>query len=549
MEDDLNLLGDQKLSEFSLLICKYPKSLHHWENLLNHLLLKASPISKSINKDLLQLVRSTYESLLYQFPFLENYHVEYGLLEYKLGNFGKFHAIFENALQYFNNRSLLIWVEYLKICNKIMPSDKQLFQKYAFAESYIGLHFFGAEFWHMYLNEIKLRCKTPQHYIRTLRKVIEIPLYEYSSFYDLWLQTIEDVKDLSQLRFYAEDKELWKKLKIDTQLNGRRGPHLQVAKKALKKVSKELFLVVQYEVMEIYELFESKITKRYYMSAEELIPHQEIIVWTKYFEYIREKKISDLIKLQFQRSVLPLAHYDHIWLQYANYLIDDLNDFIGAKNVMLQALSYVHKRSRIVTMLSSVLIRLGQISELHQLYDDISLAFSNDLTTSDDFEIFIDYIQFNLFLSSANSKSRFSGLTNNIEFSDNLLDVLMKKASKEDDHNRQYILLNMVNEMYERFPRALVETKVYQHIINSKWKSFLENPKFWYLYCSLVWYDNNITYLKRRKHIINDIIPSAAKYGKAVLSEVELFISNYLPDDMELFTEAYTNQGQMKVPI
>ena len=176
---------------------------------------------------------------------------------------------------------------------------------------------------------------------------------------------------------------------------------MQVAKKALKKVSKELFLVVQYEVMEIYELFESKITKRYYMSAEELIPHQEIIVWTKYFEYIREKKISDLIKLQFQRSVLPLAHYDHIWLQYANYLIDDLNDFIGAKNVMLQALSYVHKRSRIVTMLSSVLIRLGQISELHQLYDDISLAFSNDLTTSDDFEIFIDYIQFNLFLSSA----------------------------------------------------------------------------------------------------------------------------------------------------
>ncbi|CDO92365.1 unnamed protein product [Kluyveromyces dobzhanskii CBS 2104] len=542
MEDDLDLLGDQKLSEYSLLVCKYPKSLHHWENLLNHILLKASPISKSINKTLLQLVRSTYESLLYQFPLVENYHVEYGLLEYKLGNFNKFHAIFENALQCFNNRSLLIWVEYLAICNKITTNDRQLFQKYAFAESYIGLHFFGAEFWHMYLNEIKLRCKTPEHYIRTLRKVIEIPLYEYASFYDLWLKSIDEVNDLSQLKFYAEDEELWKKLKIDTQLKGRKGPHLHAAKKSLRKISKELFLVVQYEVMEIYELFESKITQRYYISAEDLVPRQEITVWVSYFEYIRNKKIADLIKLQFQRSVLPLAHYEHIWLQYAKFLIDDLEDYAGAKNLLIQALGYVHKRSKIISLLSWVFIRLGQISELRELYDDILTAFSNDLTNTDDFEIFIDYIHFNLFLSSANSKSRYSKLADNIKFSDELLDVLLKRLSKENDCYRQYVLLNMVNEMYTRFPRAMVESKIYRHAIDNNWRCLLENPKFWYLYCSLIWFDSNNSYMHRRKRIINDIIPTALKFNEKALSELQQFVSSYLADDIQNFTETYVNK-------
>lgn len=539
MDDETSLIGDSKLSELSILVCKFPKNLCYWENLLNHLLTKAQPISKSIDKALLQLIRSTYQSLLWQFPFLENYHIEYGLLEFKLGNFEKFHAIFENALQYFNNRSLLIWVEYLRICNKLISNNKHLFQKYAFAESYIGLHFFAGEFWSMYLDEIKLRCKTPQHYIRTLRKVIEIPMYEYAKFHNMWLQAIDDIRDLSQFRYFAEDEDLWKKLKIDTTLQGRKGPHLQAAKKSLRKISKELFLVVHYEVMEIYELFESKIQKRYYISAEELIPRQELDTWMKYFEYVKNKKISDLIHIQFQRAVLPLVHYDIIWLQYARFLVDDLNDLTAAKNILLQGLSFAHKRSKIISMLSGLLIRLGNISELHQLYEDLLKAFSNDLSYCDDFEIFVDYIQYNLFLSSSSSKSRYSGTADNIELSDSLKDTIIKRVDMETDHDRQYVLLNLVNQMYTRFPIALVEEKIYRHIIERRLEQYKTNPKFWYSYCYLIWFDNNLSYSRRRKQILHDIIPKAVNGGEIVINELQKFLSNYLPDDLESFTEKY----------
>lgn len=535
MNSNISFLDDQKFSDLALQVSKSPKTLAHWEALLNHFLSISSPISKSIDEYLLELIRSTYESMLFQFPFLENYHIEYALLEYKLGNITRMHKIFENGLQCFNNRSLLLWIEYLKICNRLISDDRLLFKKYEFAESYIGLHFFSGEFWHLYLDEIKLRCKMPQHYIKVLRKIIEIPLYEYCAFYDLWLQAIEDVTDLSELRYFASDDELWKKLKINSQLQGRRGPHLQYSKKSLRNITKEMYLTVQYEVMEIFELFESKISTRFYTSPETLAPHQDVVIWFKYLDYTTKKKNGDLIKLQFQRALLPLAHYEDIWLQYSKFLVDDLNDYLGAKNILMQALTIVHKKSKVIKMLSSVMTRLGQFSELSELYDELENVFSHDIARTDDFELFIDFINFKLFLSSTISKSRYSGTSDNFEFSKSIFDKLVNRIEQEKNQDHQTLLLNLVNQMYERFPRHLVEKNIYQFIIENKWDSYLENGSFWYLYCSMVWFDSSQSYLLRRRYIMKKIVPLTIDKSKEVKIQVENFLNNYLADDLELF--------------
>lgn len=532
MNKDSDFLNDSKLTELSIQLSKYPKTFSYWDALLKHILSKASPLSKSTDKALCEFIRSLYISLLTRFPFLENYHVEYALFEYRLGNFQKMHQIFEDALQCFNNRSMLLWIEYLRLCNKIIPESRQLFKKYETAASYIGLHFFSGEFWHLYIDEVKLRSKQQYAYIKILRKVLEIPQYHYAEFFDLWLQSIDEAKDLSQLRHFAKDEDLWKKLKVNTCLQGRKGPHLQYAKKTLRKITKEMYLVVQYQVMELFELFESKISQQYYCAGEKLISHQEIGIWCKYLEYTRKNKVFDLIKLQFQRALLPLAHYEEIWLMYSDFLVDDLNDYLGAKNILLQGLVFVHKKAKILDTIAGIMIRLGQYSELNELFTEMENAYSSELSFSEDFELFMDHLHFKMFLSGTRSKGRYSA-SRNIEISKEIIDSILSRMESEETEDKQLILLNLVNQMYERFPRNFVEDCIYKQIINNKWEYYLSKGSFWYQYCSLIWFDSSKSYLARRKHIIQNVIPLANNKGNDVVNAIKNFLETYIPDEVD----------------
>lgn len=227
MDQYTRVVNDPVFSELTLEVARFPRSLEGWEKLLNHLTTMASPLNKNIDPRLYQLIISTYDSLLCQFRYLENYYVDYALLEYRLGHLSKMHRIFQHGLAVFNDKSLLLWVSYLKICNEVIPNSKQLLEKYELAEDHVGMHFFAGEFWQMYLEQVRLRCNHKQRFFSMLRKILEIPLYSFSHFYALWLRCVDDIQDVSQLKKLAPKEDLVKKLKIDIDAGGRKGPRLQ----------------------------------------------------------------------------------------------------------------------------------------------------------------------------------------------------------------------------------------------------------------------------------------------------------------------------------
>ena len=122
------LIHDENFSTLTLNVSRYPKSLAYWEKLLNYIVKASAPICKSTEPQLLKLIRCTYSSMLNEFPYLENYYIDFALLEYKLGNVSMSHKIFQRGLQAFNQRSLLLWTSYLKFCNNVVSKQKQLFK-------------------------------------------------------------------------------------------------------------------------------------------------------------------------------------------------------------------------------------------------------------------------------------------------------------------------------------------------------------------------------------------------------------------------------------
>ncbi|CAI4056946.1 hypothetical protein SUVZ_02G3530 [Saccharomyces uvarum] len=538
------LINDGKFSTLTLNVSRYPKSLVYWEKLLNHIIHTSTPICKSIEPQLLELIRYTYSSMLNEFPYLENYYIDFALLEYRLGNVSRSHKIFQHGLQAFNQRSLLLWISYLKFCNDVVLNQKQLFKKYEMAEEFIGLHFFSGEFWDLYLEQIQSRCVSSKRYWSVLRKILEIPLHSFAKFYALWLHQVNDITDLKQLSQLTSEDELSKKLKIDIKYSGRKGPYLQEAKKKLKKVTKEMYMVVQYQVLEIYSIFESNIYTNYYTSSETLVSSDEIETWIKYLDYTINFQTDSLTHLNFQRALLPLAHYDIIWIKYCQWLITVKNDLMGAKNVLLTGLKFSLKKTKIINLLYSVLCKLNDYELLRTLFEKIEFSYSENIENVDDFEIFWDYLQFRIFYQNSVSSSRYSDSQLSGLLSKELFDKVWKRLSFKEKKTGQEILLNSLIQFYSKDTVEFVEKNVFRKILASNWEYYLQNGMFWSCYCRLVYFDTSRSYLEKRQYVVKTIWPQIdKKLAQTVLPSLTEFCQSYFPEELDTLEEIFAEKA------
>lgn len=554
MDKYTSIITDEKFSTLTLNVTKYPKTLFHWETLINFLIARASPLHKSIDPQLYQLIVSTYDNMLFNFPFLENYHIDYALFEYKLSHIKKMFKVFDRALLIFNNRSLLIWNQYLKICNELISDDKKLFEKYETAEKFIGLHYFSGEFWNLYLEQLQLRCNdNNRKYIILLRKILELPIYNFSKYYALWLQQIDQINDLKQLTKFVSKEDLIDKLKIDIHFNGRRGPYLIEAKKSLKKFTKELFMVIQFQSLEIYSLFESKLQTHYYTSTDHLIDTREIDTWIKYLDFTINLNIESLTHLNFERVLIPLANYDIIWIKYAQWTIEYKEDFYTAKNILLQGLKFSLKKTSILKLLFSLLVKMDELYTLQNLLKQISESFNDSVETSDDFEIFWDYIQYNIFLENSLPQSRYSKAINNESTSTKPLlpeIVFSKIKARLDDHTKNsnsMIIVNAMTQLQTKDNTDVIEKGLFQYLLKESKNAqfYQDNHTFWTLYCNLVFFDQSRSYLEKRTKIINDIWkqinPKDEATKKSLYSSLLKFCESYLPEDIDILRDMFNS--------
>ncbi|CCF58426.1 hypothetical protein KAFR_0E02740 [Kazachstania africana CBS 2517] len=532
------LLSDVKFSTLTINVSRFPKTLSHWESLINYLITAASPMNKATDPRILKLIRSTYSSLLFHFPYAENYHIDYALLEYKLGNITGFHKSFKSALAVFNHRSILIWISYLRICNELTSDTKQLFKKYEEAESKIGLHFHSGEFWEMYLDQLWERCQSKLKYFIILRKVLEIPMYSFSKFFARWLRHVDETKDLDALKLFVPKDELLRKFKIDINYNGRRGPYLLEAKKILKKFTKETYMVVQYQVMELYQLFESKLHIHYYCSSETLFSSQEIETWMKYLDYTINLGEEKLTHLNFQRALIPLAHYDSIWIKYSSWLIERENDLLTAKNILLYSLTISLKKTNILELLYSILVKLNELDELTNILDTLSQSFDNKIEENSDFDIFWDFIQFQIFLNNSQRQSRY--LTQSkFPLPDSLLDKVKKWLSYCEKREGQEVLLNYLVQLQSKENTEVIEKEIFQYLLDSRLSYYINNGTFWTLYCQLIYLDSSRSYLEKRRYIIRNILSQIPKENNKLLPPLLEFAQSYIPEDMDTLHELF----------
>ncbi|CCE65474.1 hypothetical protein TPHA_0L01170 [Tetrapisispora phaffii CBS 4417] len=537
MDAYTSIINHEKFSKYTLNITNSPKSIENWETLVTFLLGPTIQLNKNLDKRLYKLITKVYDSFLTQFPYLENYHIDYALLEYKLGHISKFHEIFNNALFIFNHRSLLLWVSYLSKCNESIIDNKTLFALYEKAEAYIGLHYLSGEFWMLYLEQLKERCSTKNRYYIVLRKVLEIPNHSFSAFYDRWFKEIDNIQDLSTLKYFAPTLDLQTRIKVDVNHKGRKGLILLEAKKTFAKIAKDLYNTIQFQVNELYSLFEVNITVPYYCSYDTLIKTEEIENWIKYLNYTIELKNDTLTHLNFQRALIPLANYDQIWLMYANWVTLVQDDYITAKNILLKALSMSNKKTKVLKELYGILLNLNDYDMLDDMLKKVENSFNN-LQDCDDFEIFWDYIQFKWFLHNTVGSSRYSGNKGKSIIPAEVMGLIILWLKDSEKKEGQYILLNYILELQNKDNSEVLENKVFRMLIKENISFYLEDCKFWELYCKLILFNPSLSYLNKRKKIFQ-IWKEIKNYKLKSYDNLLLFCESYLIDDTDTFKKLF----------
>ncbi|KAG0677894.1 hypothetical protein C6P40_000603 [Pichia californica] len=401
-----------------------------------------------------QLVLIVYENLLIQFPLLEQYWINYSNWFYKFNNLSKAIDTFERALIILPN-SLIIWNSYIDLQLKLNSDNDKMIINFERAREAIGYHYLANSFFDKYLYFLK-NINYIKHYHILLRKIIEIPQYDYLKYYKEFLKLIENanfdtIKYLISLEDLKKDYNLnwddlfkpekWKLIKIE-----------------LKKKFTDLFITTQYHSWKFYN-FERKL-KTFYYKPNIKLTRLELQTWKSYIEYIeiqnlkiatKEKEInliknnSLLIDTIYNRCLIVTASYPYFWIKLSNYYLN-YNDLKTAKLILIKGI-YLNPIENL-----KLRIRLIDLFILSTEFDKAkSFLYESLKLLPNNIQLFCKLLEVEHFTQSSNvSKLIINKLTDilklgNIEL-ENQFDYLFIEML-----NFSCISLEKINQIFEKF--------------------------------------------------------------------------------------------------
>lgn len=331
----------------------HPDDFKSWENLIQlteflpSLNLKTKyQINSQSSKIEKQLVLLVYENLLINFPLLEQYWINYANWFYKFNDLTKSIETFKRALSILP-RSLLIWNAYIDLQLKLNSDNIKMIKNFEIAREAIGYHYFLSSFLDKYLLFLR-NNNYIKHYHLLLRKIIELPQYEYLKYYKEFIKLVENA-DLDTIKYLIPLNNLKKDYQLNWNdlLNENKFKSIKIE---LKKKFTDLFITTQYYSWKFYN-FEKNISI-YYFRPNENLNRLELQTWKSYLEYVenlnlkvatKEKEINliknnkILIDTLYNRCLIPTGSYPFFWIKFSNYYLN-YNDFASAKSILLKGI-------------------------------------------------------------------------------------------------------------------------------------------------------------------------------------------------------------------
>ncbi|GME76787.1 unnamed protein product [Ambrosiozyma monospora] len=286
------LILAQKVSENPSDFPAWQELIEHTETLPSTTPRKKVRLTKYSNKHHIKLLFITYENLLIQFPYLEQYWVNFAEWKWKLdpetdisddddnGDYTTADDIYKRALSIIPS-SIVIWEAYIDYAFNVKNTTEHIFHIFQDAITEVGYHFYSHTIYDKFLDFLK-KHDMSKYYHLLLRRIIEIPLYHYSKYFKLWLHLI-DTADLTTIKYMITQPDLKKyyKLKYRDLIKDETFKTLKIS---LRKTFLDVYITTQFNVFQMFN-FEKKLETPYFEPNAELT-RDELNNWNSYLQYI-----------------------------------------------------------------------------------------------------------------------------------------------------------------------------------------------------------------------------------------------------------------------
>ena len=344
---------DEEWCEVSVSVANDPDNFASWEKLIEY---SCKGLNKASSRDKIETFRTSYEQFLKKWSFCERYWINYAQLEWQLGNTDRCLLIYRRSLSLIPH-SNLIWISYLKLLPLCELEYQNLLAVYREAELRIGLHYHSYEFWRLYLELEENHRGKSIYWFNLLKKIVEIPIYNYSYFFQLLFDEIENLNQDNILLMVTRD-DLVKKLKLQHSLEelDLKRINYRDLKSKLKKIYTDAYITTQFKSFELYE-YEKGVKLEFY-SPQMAKSYQELDNWSRYLQFIVINGDDLQIRQLFHRALVPLCEYPDIWLQFAQYYISS-QKIQDAKHVLYKSLLHLRGSNKSVVQLKLVKLELS----------------------------------------------------------------------------------------------------------------------------------------------------------------------------------------------
>lgn len=337
-------LINKQWSSISTELVQDPQNFELWQSLIEAAEWNEKRgINKSTSEEELNVLRTSYNSFLEKFPFQFKYWIRYAEWEFKLGNTSTAEQIYLRGLNTQLSHCIELWISYLNFkINTINDNISEILQKFEAARDLIGFHFFGFEFYELYLsfldNYKNDNNEFEKKYYILLRIILEIPIYHYGIFYKKWFDLIDNLSKVEKLAkqiapYIAPANEI-------ATLASKKNTSIF---NELKKRFTDAYIATQYHSFELYELEKKLIPKsnKNPQQDNDLRSRQELDAWMSYIDYLEIKQYPiKFIELVYYRFLYNARNYPQTWSKFADYYIYHAK-FNKARKILTDGVKYV----------------------------------------------------------------------------------------------------------------------------------------------------------------------------------------------------------------
>ncbi|KAM0329881.1 hypothetical protein ACHAQA_004046 [Verticillium albo-atrum] len=286
-----------------------------WEKLIRACEGLEGGLNRNSSPQALAALRDAFDSFLLKFPLLFGYWKKYADLEFNIAGPESAELVYERGCASITN-SVDLWTDY---CSFKMETThvphlvRELFER---GVTHVGLDFLAHPFWDKYI-EYEERQEAEDRVLAILRRVVNLPLHQYSRYYEKFRQLshnrpISELIDDDVLNAYRAE--------VEAPFAGTQRPELEVERDIRGKIDNryyEIFTQTQSEVSRRWT-YESEI-KRPYFHIDEL-DYQQLANWAKYLDFEEAEGDHTRTVFLYERCLVTCAFYDEFWFRYVRWM-------------------------------------------------------------------------------------------------------------------------------------------------------------------------------------------------------------------------------------